>query len=136
MVDKKKVAIIVSEGTFDKAMMTMMIANTAVSMGMEVHVFATFFGLKLLTKGANPKAPGMYRLFTGMFKKKMKAVGVEDFAVNKKMAVELGVNLYACSSSMGIMGVTEQDLDPGVKILGAAGFLNIAADTDMQYFIG
>jgi peroxiredoxin family protein len=136
MADVKKVAIVVSEGTFDKAMMVMMIANTAASMGMEVHVFATFFGLKLMTKGANPKAPGMYRLFTGMFKKKMKAVGVEDFDANKKMAVELGVHLYACSTSMGVMGVTEADLDPGVKILGAAGFLNIAADSDMQFFIG
>jgi len=24
----------------------------------------------------------------------------------------------------------------GVKVLGAAGFLNVAADADMQYFIG
>ncbi len=136
MADVKKVAIVISEGTFDKALMVMMIANTAASMGMEVHVFATFFGLKLLTKEADPKAPGKYRLFTGMFKKKMAAVGVQDFAAQKKMAVELGVNLYACSTSMGVMNVKQEDLDPGVKILGAAGFLNIAADTDMQYFIG
>jgi len=34
------------------------------------------------------------------------------------------------------MNVKVEDLDPGVKILGAAAFLNIAADTDMQYFIG
>ena len=136
MTETKKLAIVLSEGTFDKAMMAMMIANTAASMGMEVHVFATFFGLKLMTKDADPKAPGMYRLFTGMFKRKMAAVGVEDFASQKKMAVDLGVNLYACSTSMGVMGITEQDLDPGVKILGAAGFLNIAADSDMQFFIG
>jgi len=136
MADVKKVAIVVSEGTFDKAMMSLMIGNTAASMGMEVHIFHTFFGLKLVTKGANPKAPGMYRLFTGMFKKKMKAVGVEDYAAQKKMAVDLGINLYACSTSMGVMNVKAEDLDPGVKILGAAAFLNIAADTDMQYFIG
>lgn len=136
MADVKRVAIVVSEGTFDKGMMAMMIANTAASMGMEVHIFATFFGLNLMKKGFRPKAPGMYRLFTGMFRKKMKAVGVDDYPEQLKMAVELGVNLYACSTSMGVMNIKEPDLMPGVKVLGAAGFLNIAADTDMQFFIG
>ena len=136
MVEVKRVVIAVSEGTFDKAMMAMMIANTAVSMGMEVHVFATFFGLNLMKKGYKPKAPGMYRMFTGMFRKKMKAVGVDDYPEQVKMAAELGVHLYACSTSMGVMNVKESELLPGVKILGAAGFLNIAADSDMQFFIG
>ena len=136
MSDVKKVAIVVSEGTFDKAMMALMIGNTAASLGMEVHIFHTFFGLKLVTKGADPKAPGMYRLFTGTFKKKMKSVGVEGYEAQKKMAIELGINMYACSTSMGVMNIKAEDLDPGVKILGAAAFLNIAADTDMQYFIG
>ena len=61
-------------------------------MGTEVHSFHTFFGLKLVTKTANPKAPGMYRFFTGMFKKKMAAVGVEDYPAQKLMALELGVD--------------------------------------------
>ena len=39
--DQKKVAIVVSEGTFDKAMMAVMMANTAASMGMDVHIFFT-----------------------------------------------------------------------------------------------
>ena len=136
MVEIKKLAIVVSEGTFDKAMMSMMIANTAASMGMEVHVFHTFFGLALLKKGANPKAPGMYRLFTGMFKKRMGAVGVEGYDAQKKTAIELGVNLYACSTTMEVMRIKKEDMEDGVKVLGAAGFLNIAADSDMQFFIG
>ena len=39
MGDKKRVVIVVSEGTFDKGMMSMIIANSAASMDMEVHVF-------------------------------------------------------------------------------------------------
>ncbi|MCX6652210.1 MAG: DsrE/DsrF/DrsH-like family protein [Methanomassiliicoccales archaeon] len=136
MAEKKKVVIVVSESTFDKAMMSLMIGNTAASMGMEVHIFHTFFGLSLMKKGANPKAPGMYRLFTGMFNKRMLAVGVEGYEAQKKMALELGVNMYACSTTMSIMHVKEEDLDKGVKLLGAAAFLNIAADSDMQFFIG
>jgi peroxiredoxin family protein len=133
---KKKIAIVVSEGSFDKGMMAMMIANTAASMGMEVHIFFTFFGLKLLKKGARPKLPGMYSLFTGTFEKKMSKVGVVKFGEQLDMAKDLGVSLYACSTSMALMGIEEGDMIEGAKVLGAAGFLNIAADTDMQYFIG
>ncbi len=134
--DTKKVAIVVSEDTFDKGMMAMMIANTAASMGMEVHIFFSFFGLRLLKKGARPKLPGMYRLFTGMFINRMAKGGVQDFGGQVQTAMELGVNLYACSTTMSLMNVKKEDMVDGVKILGAAGFLGIAADTDMQFFIG
>jgi peroxiredoxin family protein len=134
--DTKKMVIVVSEGTFDKGMMAMMIANTAASMGMEVSIFFTFFGLNLLKKGANPKLPGMWRLFTGMFRKKMAAGGVPGFSEQLSMAMDLGVNIYACSTTMSIMGLTKEKMVDGVQVLGAAGFLGKAAETDMQYFIG
>jgi peroxiredoxin family protein len=136
MPETKKVVIVVSEGTFDKAMMAMMMGNTAASMGMDVHIFHTFFGLSLLKKTARPKLPGMMRLFTGMFIKKMKKVGVEDYQAQIKMAQELGVNLYACSTTMELMGIKTEDMFDGVKVLGAAAFLGIATDADTSLFIG
>jgi peroxiredoxin family protein len=136
MPETKKVVIVVSEGTFDKAMMAMMMGNTAASMGMEVHIFFTFFGLNLLKKTSRPKLPGMMRLFTGMFIKKMKAVGVDDYQGQIKMAQELGVNLYACSTTMALMGLKVEDMFDGVKILGAAGFLGITTEADSSLFIG
>ena len=136
MDETKKLAIVVSEGTFDKGMMAMIIGNTAAAMGMEVSIFFTFFGLNLLKKGARPKLPGMYRLFTGMFEKKMAKGGVENFPQQLETAKELGVKLFACSTSMSLMGIGKEDMIDGVEVLGASGFLNIAADTDMQYFIG
>lgn len=136
MSETKRLVIVVSEGTFDKGMMAMMIANTAASMSMDVHIFFTFFGLNLLKRGARPKLPGMYRLFTGMFTKRMAKGGVADFPEQLAMAIDLGVNLYACSTTMSLMNVKQGDMVDGVKVLGAAGFLNIAADSDMQYFIG
>jgi peroxiredoxin family protein len=132
----KRLILVVSEDKFDKAMMSMMMANTAASMGMEVHVFHTFFGLNLLKKGKKPKLAGMMRLFTGMFIKKMKAVGVVNYPEQLKMAVELGVNLYACSTTMALMNIKKEDMVDGVKILGAAGFMDIAADGDISLFIG
>jgi peroxiredoxin family protein len=132
----KRLILVVSEDKFDKAMMSMMMANTAASMGMEVHVFHTFFGLNLLKKGKIPKLGGMMRLFTGMFIKKMKAVGVENYPAQLAMAVDLGVNIYACSTTMALMKIKKEDMVDGVKVLGAAGFLDIAADGDISLFIG
>ena len=132
----KRLVIVVSEDKFDKAMMSMMMANTAASMGMEVHVFHTFFGLNLLKKGKRPKLGGMMSLFTGVFVGRMKAVGIENYPAQLAMAVDLGVHIYACSTTMALMRITKEDMVDGVKILGAAGFLDIAADGDISLFIG
>lgn len=131
-----KVSIIVSEGSFDKAMMPFIVGTTAASMGMEVHIFFTFFGLKLLKNGAKPKLPGMMRFFTGMILKKMKKQKIPDFEELKQQAIDLGVHLYACSTSMTLMNVKKEDLIEGAEILGAAKFLDIAADSEVQLFIG
>jgi peroxiredoxin family protein len=136
MAETKKFAMVVSEGSFDKAMMSMMMGNTAASMGIETHIFYTFFGLNLLKKGAQPKLPGMMRLFTGMMIKKMKGIGMEGYQEQMAMAKELGVKIYACSTSMEMMGIKKEDLVDGITVLGAAAFLDIGADSDMQLFIG
>jgi peroxiredoxin family protein len=132
----EKMCIVVSEGHFDKAMMPLILGTTGASMGLEVHLFYTFFGLKLLTKGNKPKLPGMMRLFTGMIRKKMAKNKIPLPEEMMKTALDLGVNFYACSTSMTIMGVTEADLLPGVKVLGASAFLNLAADAKVNLFVG
>ena len=131
-----KFCMVVSEGSFDKAMMPLIMGNTAASMGMEVHVFYTFFGLKLLKKGVRPKLPGMWRLFTGMIQKKMRKLNVPGYDEMMMQAKELGVNFYACSTSMSLMGVKESDLIEGTKVLGASKFLDLAADSKISLFIG
>ncbi len=132
-----KMCMVVSEGSFDKAMMPLIMGTTAAAMGSEVHVFYTFFGTKLVTaKGSKPKLPGMFRLFTGMFVKKMKAVGIGSYSEMMKQAMEMGINFYACSTTMGLMNVKESDLLPGVKVLGAAAFLKLASESNTTLFIG
>lgn len=131
-----KVCMVVSEGTFDKAMMPLILGTTAAAMGSEVHVFYTFFGTKLLTKGVKPKLPGFMRLFTGVFVKRMSKVGIPNYQEFVKQAIEMGVNFYACSTTMGLMGVQESDLIPGVKVLGAAAFLKLAGESNVNLFIG
>ncbi|HUU06889.1 MAG TPA: DsrE/DsrF/DrsH-like family protein [Thermoplasmata archaeon] len=131
-----RVVMVVSEGSFDKALMPLIIGTTAASMGMEVHLFYTFFGLKLLKKGVRPKLKGLMRPFTGMIQNKMKKLKVPGFDEMMQQAKELGVNFYACSTSMALLGVKESDLVDGVKVLGASAFVDIAADSKASFFIG
>ena len=128
--------MVVSEGTFDKAYMPLIMGQTAAASGTEVHVFYTFFGTKLVTKKANPKLPGMMSLFTGMFRNRMKKVGIGNYMEFFKQTQDLGVNFYACTTTMGLMGVTNEDLLPGVKVLGAAAFLKLASESQTTLFIG
>jgi predicted peroxiredoxin len=51
------------------------------------------------------------------------------------MSQELGVRFFACSTTMGVMGVEEGDLIKGCEIAGAAAFLDFAADSDVQLYI-
>jgi predicted peroxiredoxin len=37
---------------------------------------------------------------------------------------------------MGLMNIKQEDMWDGVKVLGAAGFLDIALDADSTMFIG
>ncbi len=131
-----KFCMVVSEGSLDKAMMPLIMGTTAASMGMEVHVFYTFFGLKLLKKGIRPKLPGMMSLFTGMMEKKMKKSNVPGYQEMLAQAKELGVHFYACSTSMELMGLRKEDLLEGTKVLGASAFLNLAVDSKTTLFIG
>ncbi len=131
-----RLCMVVSEGTFDKAYMPLIMGTTAAASGTEVHVFYTFFGTGLMKKNTKPKLPGMYRLFTGMFQKKMAAAGVPKHDEMVKQAMDMGVNFYACSTTMKLMGVKESDLKPGVKVLGAAAFLKLASEANTTLFIG
>jgi peroxiredoxin family protein len=46
------------------------------------------------------------------------------------------VKIYACSTTMEIMGVKREELIPEVdEVVGAASFLSIALDSDVQLFI-
>jgi len=128
--------MVVCEGTFDKAMMPLILGTTAASMGSEVNVFYTFFGTKLLKKGVKPKMPGMMRFFTGMMIGRMKKMGIPDYDGMMNQAMELGINFYACSTTLGLMGISEADLRPGVKVLGAAAFIEKAQQSNVNLFIG
>lgn len=51
----KRIALIVSKGTLDQAYPPLVMATTAASMGWEVGIFLTFYGLDIVHKERMPK---------------------------------------------------------------------------------
>lgn len=152
----RRLALVASKGTLDGAYPPLILAVTAASLGWEVGIFCTFYGLDILHKKrhkrlkvaslANPAMPvpvpnligalpGMTAAATGMMKRWMKRSHMPDVPTFLTMARESDVRLFACSTTMGVMGITEADLMDGVEIAGAAAFLDFAAGADVSMFV-
>ena len=139
MADIKKMSIVVHSGTFDKIYPVLMLATAGGAMDMEVNIFFTFWGLSLLKKKGlkRAKLPGLMALMTPMMRMRVKQCGIASLPELLKAAFETeNVNLYACEATMQLMMVKKEQLIPEVKgYMGAAGFLDIAAESDIQLFI-
>jgi peroxiredoxin family protein len=135
----KKMAIIVHSGSLDKLYPVFMLSSTGGAMDVETHLFFTFWGLMALKKGGLEKAglPGLMTIGTGMMKGKIRDAKVPTLTELLKMCKQMGnVKIYACSTTMEIMGVKREELIPEVdEVVGAATFLSIALDSDVQLFI-
>lgn len=153
---RKRLAIVASKGTLDQAYPPMILASTAVSLGWEAGIYFTFYGLDILHSErfdklkvaslANPAGPiqlpnalgaipGATAAATRVMKKWMADARMPTIPEFIEMTQELGVRFFACATTMGVMGVTEEDLIPGADIAGAAAFLDYAADADVSLFV-
>jgi peroxiredoxin family protein len=133
---RNAVAIIVYGSTFDLAMMPMIISQGSLASGMEVGIFYTFLGLPALKRSFRPRMPGMYRLFTGMMERKMQKQGIPLYHQMMKDNIEMGAKIYACNTSMELMGVKKEDLIDGCEVAGVATFLDMAATASVTLAIG
>ena len=152
----KRIALVASKGTLDQAYPPLILAATAVSLGWEAGIYFTFYGLDILHKErfeklkvaslANPAGPiqlpnvlgavpGATAAATKVMKKWMKDARMPEVPEFIEMTQSLGVRFFACSTTMGVMGVEESDLIDGCDIAGAAAFLDYAAGADVQLFV-
>jgi peroxiredoxin family protein len=149
----KRLVIVLTKGTLDEAYPAFILASTGAATGMEVDLYFTFWGMKLLDKRSahrtklspvgNPAMgmpdflavlPGMTTLATWMMKRKIKKYW-PTIPEMMAQATEMGVRMHACSPTMGLMGLTKEHLIPGVDIVGASAFLGWATDNAVTIFI-
>jgi peroxiredoxin family protein len=157
---KDKVTLVVFSGDFDKALAAFNIAVGAASMGMEVDMFFTFWGLNIIKKNKGAiKSKGimrkmlnamnrggskrlhlskfhMFGMGTWMMKRLMKDVNFPQLEELMALAREFGVKYIACTTSMGIMGITREALIPEVDTLaGVATYLAEAKESKVNLFV-
>jgi len=157
---KEKMTLILFSGDLDKALAGFNLATAAASMGIEVIIFYTFWGLNILRKekkvskpkglkrkmfgainkgGAN-KLPlsrfHMAGIGTKMMKQLMKEMKFPPLTELMKLAKSLGVKFIACTTTMGMMGLTKDDLIPEVDAYaGAATYLANASQSKINLFL-
>lgn len=153
-----KVTLLVFSGELDKVLASLMIATTAASLGMEVTVFFTFWGINVLKEKrsyagkdikermidimtpAGPEMMGVSQLnMLGagrtMLKQMMKEKDIVTAEELLGLAKESGVKLVACSMTMQVMGIREDELTDDIEIAGAASYLVDASRSGCTLFI-
>jgi peroxiredoxin family protein len=136
---KRKIALIIHSGTLDKLYCAFILGSTATSMDMEAHLYFTFWGLNALVKGGLEKAslPADYKDMEDQLKKKLREMNYpKPYDLLKRMKASGLLKIYACSPTMKMFGIKEEDLIPEVDaIAGAAAFLDVASDADITLLV-
>ncbi len=151
--------IIVFSGDLDRVLASFIIANGAAAMGRPVTMFFTFWGLNVLRKAEKqrvkktfiesmfgsmmPRGTGKLKLSkmnmggmgTAMMKKVMKDKNVDSLDELIQKAMRAGVKMVACTMSMDIMGIKEEELIDGVELGGVGSYLGDAEESDVNLFI-
>jgi len=139
MSERKKLALIVHSGTMDRLYCAFILGSTATAMGMEVHVYFTFWGLAALVKGGFEKAglPATYKHMEAQMKKKLAEMKYPSLVeMLRRMKTSGLLKIYACSPSMEMFGIKREDLIPEVdQIAGATAFLDVASDAQVTLLV-
>ena len=156
----KSMAMVCWSSDLDRVWPVLILATTGAASGLDVNIFFTFWGLRVLQKndkkvtGANWKQQmeslmdrgGTEHLKLG----KMHVLGagtnmIKSLAKEHKvaspsdllgMAQDLGVKLYPCQMTMELYGLSKDDFIDGLEpAMGAASFIDMAVEADITLFI-
>ncbi|MBB6461602.1 DsrE/DsrF/DrsH-like family protein [Flammeovirga kamogawensis] len=147
----EKVTMLVTSFELDKIMPAFIIANGAASFGMDVTIFFTLWGInalkdksvysgktikeKLITMML-PNTPqtttisrlNMLGVGTEMMKMMMKENNIETLPDLIDLSVDMGAKLIACQMTMGMMGITTEEIRKDVEFGGVATYIEEASD--------
>ncbi len=134
-----KATIICSTSEFEKVYALFNISNGCAAFGMDVTIFFTFDGLRLLMKGEIGTPVFLQDGFFGPDKEdmidQMKAKDLTSLEDQFKDVQELGVKFIACDMSMDMMGIDEDDLIAGVTVGGIGTYVSEAKASQITLFI-
>ena len=155
---KDKMTIILFSGELDKAIAAFTLATTAAASNMDVSIFFTFWGLNVLKKTrfevsksqnilqkmfnfmSTAELPisklNMLGMGPWMMKKLMKKSKMASLEDLMKLAKQLNVKYIACTTSCGVLGLTNENLIEDVnEFAGASTYLAEAKESKVNLFI-
>lgn len=154
----KSMTLIAFSGDMDKLLAALSIASSAAAMGVDVTIFFTFWGLSALRRrksyrgktflhrALNALLPSTARRLS-LSRKNMLGAGPAFFRVLMKKkhvgnvhelvetAQQMGVRLIACTMSMDVMGLSEDELVDGVCMGGAAACVRDMMRSESTLFV-
>ncbi len=152
-----KATLVVLSGDMDKIFAAFTIATGAAASGMDVTMFFTFWGLQAIRKPVRtgrsvfgrmlsmflkdintigPSKLNMGGLGRWMFKKMMKAHNAATLLELRQAAIDLGVKMLACQTSLEVMEFSREDLiDEAQEVVGVAALMELAGQSKINLFI-
>jgi peroxiredoxin family protein len=155
---KDKVTIVVFSGDLDRVLAAFIIASGAATLGQEVAMFFTFWGLNALRRQrklrgkkltekmmalmtpANTKGMGVSKLnFFGagalMLRRMMKEKNITSVEELIELCATMGVKMVSCEMSRDVMGIAPDELRPDIEVGGVAAYLADALESRVTLFI-
>lgn len=156
---KDNKTLIVFSDDLDKALASFVIANGALASGKKVSIFFTFWGLNVIKKTNKPavkkdilgkmfgmmlpsssKHLGLSKMNMGglgskMMRYIMKEKKIDTLESLMQQAIDNGIELIACSMSMDVMGIKQEELMDNITIGGVAAYLDRAENANVNLFI-
>lgn len=156
--DANKITLLFFSGEQDKVLAGLMIAATAASMGQNVTAFFTFWGINVLKEkrlysgkdlkermidlmtpaGANHMGVSQLNMLgmgPMMLKQMMKDKHIVSVDELLGLCQESGVRIVACSMTLQVMGIRQEELASGIEVAGAASYLADASHSGCTLFI-
>ncbi|MEQ1711418.1 MAG: DsrE/DsrF/DrsH-like family protein [Hyphomicrobium sp.] len=157
----KSMSIIVTKGTLDWAYPPFILATTAAAMDVKVSMFFTFYGLALLKKNLNLQIsplgkpdmempmmgmhmkmpnliamlPGVNAASTAMMKNLIAKKGVASIEDLRQTALDVDVEFIGCQMTLDLFEMKKSDMIDGVKLAGAATYMENALKSDINLYI-
>jgi peroxiredoxin family protein len=149
----RKLAIICSKGSLDMAYPGLILGNAALGEGVELHLFFTFWGFDMITKGrmehlkfspvGNPAAhmpaalaplPGMTSMATHMMQKALDDLEIPPVPEFLDIITASGGHLWACRLSADMNHLKKEDLYDGVEdIINASDFIEMTEGAQLLF---
>lgn len=145
--EDRKIAFVCSKGSLDMAYPALIMASGALELGIETHIFFTFWGMDMINKktmdslklspvghtdmhpgipAALAPIPGMTTLATKMMKKQLEDLEIPDVPSFLEHLNDMGCHLWACKMSVDMYSLTEDGMYDGLDgVLNVGEFMEI-----------